>query len=147
MRKGNIIIIFISIAILFAFSFLVLNREEENGLLNKNWDTSEKEFIWVKTDSLSTWIYKITDGGAIVEKSSGGITSIRYRSKKYLLHEDSEGVASIREHLMEEFPQLIEESNDEVVISLESTGDFTLCPALIVSRVLHKRSNPLNQNK
>lgn len=147
MRRGNIIIIFISIAILFAFSFLVLNREEENYLLNKSWDTSEKEFIWVKTDSLSTWIYKITDGGAIVDKSLEGTTSIRYRSKKYLLHEDSEGVTSIREHLKTEFPQLIKESNDEVVISLERAGDFTLCPALIVSRVLHKRSNPLNTRK
>ena len=142
MKLSNIYIVLIAVAILAGVSYWALNKSVQSEIVVEELPMSSKEFVWVRADSLANAIFKMSNGNVKVDSSNSSKFVMKYKSKQYLLHEITEGMNSIRKHLLENDEDLFELKEDAngVKITLKRKDEYVYCPAAILGRVLQSKS-------
>jgi hypothetical protein len=142
MKPSNIYIALIAVALLASVSYWNLNKDVHSSIIKQDLPMSTKEFVWVRTDSLANAITRMTNGNVQIDTSGSRRFVLNYKSKQYLLHEITEGMNSIRKHLLENDEDLFELKEDAngVKITLKRKDEYVYCPAAILGRVLQSKS-------
>lgn len=142
MKFSHSYIALLVLLLLGCFSYWTLSRDGQTGIVKEQLPIDSKEFVWVRADSLANAISKMTNGNVKIDSSSSRALSLSYGSKQYLLHERTEGMNTIREHLLEADDNLFDFKEDAngVVIKLKRKDGFVYCPAAILGRVLQSKS-------
>lgn len=146
MKKSNVIIAFIALLVLGMYSFYVLISEPDTSLPQSDLPIDIKEFVWVRMDSLSKGIEKYSGNNIKIDSTSSRKYTLKYSSKKYLLHERIDGINENRKRLIEKAKDEMSynETDSTVIISLKRNGEYVYCPALILGRVLQWKSKYQN---
>lgn len=141
-KYSNIIVAFMLIALLAGFSYWQLSRDARFDIEKVDLPVENKEFIWVRMDSLSRSITQTTNGNVKIDSTSSSKYILSYTSKQYLLHERIDGMNINRKHLIEEGRDFFDyDENDSLVtIKLKRKNQMVFCPAVILGRVLYWRS-------
>ena len=136
------------VLILFVFAYFRLTIKVAPSLPVEDMPVDSKEFVWVRMDSLTKGLEDISAGEIKVESTLFKPYVITYYSKKYLLHEDMEGIKKNRDHLLENGKGLMEYKEDDykVEISLKKKDEFVYCPVLILDRILYSK-NKIARNR
>lgn len=145
-KYSNIIVALILVALLASFSYWQLGRNVQSDIEKIDLPVENKEFVWVRMDSLSRSITQMTNGNVKIDSTSNSKYILSYTSKQYLLHERIDGMNTNRKHLIEEGKSYFdyEENDNFVTIKLKRKNQRVFCPAVILGRVLYWRSK--NQN-
>ena len=146
MKLSNLYIVLIAIVLLIGISYYTLNKDVQTEIVQKELPVAEKEFVWVRTDSLVNSIVRMTTGNVKIDSSKSSKLILSYHSKQYLLHERTDGMNTLRKHLLDKAGDYFEmkENNENVIITLKREDGYTYCPAAILGRVLQSMSK--NQN-
>ncbi len=146
MKLSNIYIALIAVALLAVVSYWTLNKNVQSDIVKEELPLDSKEFIWVRADSLSNAIIKMSNGNVKIDSSSSRKLVLSYKSKQYLLHEKTEGMNTIRKHLMESEDELfsMKEDANGVEIKLKRKDEYVYCPAAILGRILQSKSKYQN---
>ena len=146
MKLSNIYIALIAVALLAVVSYWTLNKNVQSDIVKEELPMNSKEFVWVRTDSLSNAIIKMSNGNVKIDSSSSRKLVLSYKSKQYLLHEKTEGMNTIRKHLMESEDELfsMKEDANGVEIKLKRKDGYVYCPAAILGRILQSKSKYQN---
>lgn len=146
MKLSNIYIALIAVALLAVVSYWTLNKNVQSDIVKEELPLDSKEFIWVRADSLSNAIIKMSNGNVKIDSSSSRKLVLSYKSKQYLLHEKTEGMNTIRKHLMESEDKLfsMKEDANGVEIKLKRKDEYVYCPAAILGRILQSKSKYQN---
>ncbi len=146
MKPSNIYIALIAVAILAIASYWVLNKNVQSDIVKEKLPMNSKEFVWVRADSLSNAIIRMSNGNVKIDSSSSTKLILSYKSKQYLLHEKTEGMNTIRKHLMECEDDLfsMKEDANGVGIKLKRKDEYVYCPAAIIGRILQSKSKYQN---
>ena len=146
MKPSNIYIALIVVALLAVVSYWTLNKNVQSEIVKEDLPLSSKEFVWVRADSLSNAIIRMSNGNVKIDSSSSRKLVLSYKSKQYLLHEKAEGMNTIRKHLMESEDDLfaMKEDASGVEIKLKRKDEYVYCPAAILGRILQSKSKYQN---
>ena len=146
MKPANIYIALIAVALLAVVSYWTLNKNVQSDIVKEELPMNSKEFVWVRTDSLSNAIIRMSNGNVKIDSSSSKKFVLSYKSKQYLLHEKTEGMNTIRKHLMENEDDLFSMKDDAkgVEIKLKRKDGYVYCPAAILGRILQSKSKYQN---
>jgi len=139
MKASNLIIALVVVLILLGLAYIRLTAKVDSSLVVKDLPIDSKEFIWVRMDSLSLGLRDISGTEIKVDTSKSSSFTIKYNSKKYLLHEVIEGIEINREHLIANSKDLMKykEDSSKVEIKLKRKDKFVYCPVLILDRILY----------
>ena len=142
MKLSNIYIVLIAVAILAGVAYWALNKSVQSEIVVEELPMSSKEFVWVRADSLANAIVRMSNGNVKIDSSGSSKFVMRYKSKQYLLHEKTEGMNTIRQHLQESDNDLfdVKEDANEVKIVLKRKDGYVYCPAAIIGRLLQSKS-------
>ena len=91
MKLSNIYIALIAVALLAVVSYWTLNKNVQSDIVKEELPMNSKEFVWVRTDSLSNAIIRMSNGNVKIDSSSSKKLVLSYKSKQYLFHEKTEG--------------------------------------------------------
>ncbi len=146
MKPSNIYIALIAVALLAVVSYWTLNKNVQSEIVKEDLPSSSKEFVWVRSDSLANAITRMSNGNVKIDSSSSRKLVLSYKSKQYLLHEITEGMNTIRKHLMESEDDLFSMKEDAsgVEIKLKRKDEYVYCPAAILGRILQSKSKYQN---
>ena len=92
MKTSNLFIAVSIVLILSVFAYFRLTTNVAPSLPVEDMPVDSKEFVWVRMDSLTKGLEDISAGEIKVESTLFKPYVITYYSKKYLLHEDMEGI-------------------------------------------------------
>lgn len=146
MKPSNVYIALITVALLAVVSYWTLNKNVQSEIIKEELPMDSKEFVWVRTDSLANAITRMSNGNVKIDSSSSRKLVLSYKSKQYLLHEITEGMNTIRKHLMESEDDLFSMKEDAsgVEIKLKRKDEYVYCPAAILGRILQSKSKYQN---
>ena len=148
MKTSNLFMAVSIVLILSVFAYFRLTTKVAPSLPVEDMPVDSKEFVWVRMDSLTKGLEDISAGEIKVESTLFKPYVITYYSKKYLLHEDMEGIKKNRDHLLENGKGLMvyKEDDYKVEISLKKKDEFVYCPVLILDRILYSK-NKIARNR
>ena len=79
MKPSNIYIALIAVAILAIASYWVLNKNVQSDIVKEKLPMNSKEFVWVRADSLSNAIIRMSNGNVKIDSSSSTKLILSYK--------------------------------------------------------------------